>query len=70
MADLSAPPNAGNCMIRPTPTEPCPFHVVAGPVTLTMKNISGSVMFLQARYTGGPLPSYPQRTGSLTGLSS
>ena len=60
MAALSGPPNAGNCMIRPTPTEPCPFHAVAGPVSLTVKNISGSVTFLQATYGGGPVTVTPQ----------
>jgi hypothetical protein len=60
MADFSAPPNAGNCMIRPTPAAPCPYQGVPGPVSLTVKNISGSVTFLQATYSGGPVVVTPQ----------
>lgn len=57
---MASPPNAGHCMIRPTPAEPCPFQATAGPVALKVVNVTGSVTFVTASYEGGPVTVTPQ----------
>jgi len=60
MAGIAAPLPSGDCMVRPTPNDPCPFAGKPGAVSMTVKNVSGSVIFLKATYEGGPVVVTPQ----------
>jgi len=66
MAGTSVPLVAGGCKITPTPGQPCPFRATAGSVTLEVRDVVGSVMFLNATYDGTPIPGTPSKQITFT----
>jgi hypothetical protein len=44
---------AGNCRLVPTPADPnCDFRATPGSVSLEVKALTGSVLFLKVKYNG------------------
>jgi hypothetical protein len=61
MTNLVNPAGGGGvCKITPTPADPCPFHATAGPVTLTLIDVVGTVDFVSAKLNGQPIAVSPK----------
>jgi hypothetical protein len=52
-------PDSGDCKIKSTPFSTCPFTATPGAVALHVVNIVGTVTFVQATYSGGPVAVTP-----------